>query len=96
MSDYLNDVKSPFQVPSLGLMLKKQPIVAKTRKIHCNTRLMTQWESEILEIMEDNNVPPENIQKVLELIEPKEEPPEMTPDEAEEAIQNFAKGSRYQ
>jgi hypothetical protein len=96
MSDYLNDVKSPFQVPSLGLMLKKQNIVAKTRKIHCNTRLMTQWESEILEIMEDNNVPPENIQKVLELIEPKEDPPEMTPDEAEEAIQNFAKGSRYQ
>lgn len=96
MSDYLNDVKSPFQVPSLGLMLKKQAIVAKTRKIHCNTRLMTQWESEILQIMEDNNVPPENIQKVLELIEPKEEPREMTPDEAEEAIQNFAKGSRYQ
>lgn len=96
MSDYLNDVKSPFQLPSLGINLKRQSIVAKTRKIHCNTRLMTQWESEILEIMEENNVPPENIQKVLELIEPKEEPPEMTPDEAEEAIQNFAKGSRYQ
>lgn len=96
MSDYLNDVKSPFQVPSLGTMLKKQTIVAKTRRISCNTRLMTRWESEILQIMEDNNVPPENIQKVLELIEPKTEPHEMTPDEAEEAIRNFAKGSRYQ
>ena len=43
-------------------------IVAKTRKIKSNTRLLTDWESEILELMEDNGVDEKTIDKVLRLL----------------------------
>lgn len=43
-------------------------IVAKTRKIKSNTRLLTDWESEILELMEDNGVDEKTIDKVLCLL----------------------------
>ncbi len=43
-------------------------IVAKTRKIKSNTRLLTEWESEILELMEDNGVDEKTIDKVLRLL----------------------------
>ena len=41
--------------PTLGKLLDNC-IVAKTRKIKSNTRLLTAWESEILELMEDTGV----------------------------------------
>ena len=41
--------------PTLGKLLDNC-IVAKTRKIKSNTRLLTAWETEILELMEDNGV----------------------------------------
>lgn len=43
-------------------------IVAKTRKIKSNTRLLTAWETEILELTEDNGVDEKTIDKVLRLL----------------------------
>lgn len=42
--------------------------VARTRPIKSESRLLTDWQTEILEIMEENGVPEENIGKVLDLI----------------------------
>lgn len=42
--------------------------VARTRPIKSDARLLTDWQTEILEIMEANGVPEENIGKVLDLI----------------------------
>lgn len=42
--------------------------VARTRPIKSECRLLTDWQTEILEIMEANGVPEENIGKVLDLI----------------------------
>jgi len=52
---------------SLGKLLDSC-IVAKTRKIKSNTRLLTEWETEICDIMEDNGVDEKTIGKVLRLI----------------------------
>ena len=53
--------------PTLGKLLDSC-IVAKTRKIKSNTRLLTVWETEILELMEDNGVDEKTIDKVLRLL----------------------------
>ena len=53
--------------PTLGKLLDNC-IVAKTRKIKSNTRLLTVWETEILELMEDNGVDEKTIDKVLRLL----------------------------
>ena len=53
--------------PTLGKLLDNC-IVAKTRKIKSNTRLLTTWETEILELMEDNGVDEKTIDKVLRLL----------------------------
>ena len=53
--------------PTLGKLLDNCT-VAKTRKIKSNTRLLTEWESEILELMEDNGVDEKTIDKVLRLL----------------------------
>lgn len=53
--------------PTLGKLLDNC-IVAKTRKIKFNTRLLTCWETEILELMEDNGVDEKTIDKVLRLL----------------------------
>lgn len=53
--------------PTLGKLLDNC-IVAKTRKIKSNTRLLTDWETEILELMEDNGVDEKTIDKVLRLL----------------------------
>ena len=53
--------------PSLGKLLDNC-IVAKTRKIKSNTRLLTTWETEILELMEDDGVDEKTIDKVLRLL----------------------------
>ena len=42
--------------------------VARTRLVKSEYRLLTDWQTEILEIMEANGVPDENIGKVLDLI----------------------------
>lgn len=42
--------------------------VARTRPIKSESRLLTDWQTEILEIMEANGVPEENIGKVLDLL----------------------------
>lgn len=42
--------------------------VARTRPIKSDARLLTDWQTEILEIMEANGVPEENIGKVLDLL----------------------------
>ena len=42
--------------------------VARTRPIKSECRLLTVWQTEILEIMEANGVPEENIGKVLDLL----------------------------
>ena len=42
--------------------------VARTRPIKSEARLLTTWQTEILEIMEANGVPEENIGKVLDLL----------------------------
>lgn len=42
--------------------------VARTRPIKSEYRLLTDWQTEILEIMEANGVPEENIGKVLDLL----------------------------
>lgn len=42
--------------------------VARTRPIKSESRLLTGWQTEILEIMEANGVPEENIGKVMDLI----------------------------
>lgn len=46
----------------------KASCVARTRLIKSDARLLTDWQTEILEIMEANGVPEENIGKVLDLI----------------------------
>lgn len=43
-------------------------IHARTRPIKSESRLLTTWQTEILEIMEANGVPEENIGKVLDLL----------------------------
>lgn len=53
--------------PSLNKLLDSC-IVAKTRKIKSNIRLLTAWETEILELMEDNGVDEKTIDKVLRLL----------------------------
>ena len=53
--------------PTLDKLLDSS-IVAKTRKIKSNTRLLTVWETEILELMEDNGVDEKTIDKVLRLL----------------------------
>lgn len=42
--------------------------VARTSPIKSKNRLLTTWQAEILELMEANGVPDENIGKVLGLI----------------------------
>ena len=42
--------------------------VARTRPVKSESRLLTDWQAEILEIMEANGVPEENIGKVLDLL----------------------------
>lgn len=42
--------------------------VGRTRPIKSGSRLLTSWQTEILEIMEENDVPDENIEKVLDLL----------------------------
>ncbi len=42
--------------------------VARTRHIKSESRLLTDWQTEILDIMEENGVPEETISKVMDLL----------------------------
>lgn len=81
MGDSSQSVKGPLNEIHAQLLTKKiheqidnalgnitASCVARTRPIKSDARLLTDWQAEILEIMEANGVPEENIGKVLDLI----------------------------
>lgn len=77
MGDDSQSVKSPLNeiYPRLAVKDTHKAIanimascVGRTRPIKTESRLLTSWQAEILEIMEENDVPDENIEKVLDLL----------------------------
>lgn len=81
MGDSSQSVKGPLNEIHVQLAVKKNheqmekaignitaSCVARTRPIKSECRLLMDWQTEILEIMEANGVPEENIGKVLDLI----------------------------
>ena len=70
----LNDIQAQFAVKDIHIKMDKAignitaSCVARTRPIKSECRLLTYGQTEILEIMEENGVPEENIGKVLDLI----------------------------
>ncbi len=81
MGDSTQSVKGPLSEIHAQLAVKKiheqidkelgnitASCVARTRPIKSESRLLTDWQTEILEIMEANGVPEENIGKVLDLL----------------------------
>jgi hypothetical protein len=49
----------------LSELFAKQSIVAKTRKIYSNCRLLTQYQNEMVEILENMGVPDDNIHEIV-------------------------------
>ena len=81
MGDSAQSVKGPLSEIHAQLAVKKiheqmdkelsnitASCAARTRPIKSESRLLTDWQTEILEIMEVNGVPEENIGKVLDLL----------------------------
>lgn len=81
MGDASQSVKGPLNEIHAQLAVKKihdkmekavgnitASCVARTRPIKSDARLLTDWQTEILEIMEANGVSEENIGKVLDLL----------------------------
>ena len=81
MGDSSQSVKGPLNEIHAQLLTKKiheqidkaignitDSRVARTRPVKSESRLLTDWQTEILEIMEANGVPEENIGKVLDLL----------------------------
>jgi hypothetical protein len=66
----LNDIHARLAVNDIHDKIEKAlgNITARTRPIKSESRLLTTWQTEILEIMEANGVPEENIGKVLDLL----------------------------
>ena len=70
----LNDIHAQLAVKQIHDKMEKaignitSSCVARTRPIKSDARLLTAWQTEILEIMEANGVPEENIGKVLDLL----------------------------
>lgn len=66
----LNEIHARLAVKDIHEQIDKAlgNIVARTRPIKSESRLLTDWQTEILEIMEANGVPEENIGKVLDLL----------------------------
>lgn len=70
----LNDIQARFAVKDIHIKMDNAignitaSCVARTRPIKSECRLLTDWQTEILEIMEENGVPEENIGKVLDLL----------------------------
>ena len=81
MGDASQSVKGPLNEIHVRLAMKNihdkidkaldnitSSCVARARPIKSESRLLTTWQTEILEIMEANGVPEENIGKVLDLL----------------------------
>ena len=70
----LNEIHSRLAVKDIHDKIEKAlgnitaSCVARTIPIKSESRLLTDWQTEILEIMEANGVPEENIGKVLDLL----------------------------
>ena len=66
----LNEIHARLAVKDIHDKIDKAlgNITARTRPIKSESRLLTDWQTEILEIMEANGVPEENIGKVLDLL----------------------------
>ena len=70
----LNEIHAQLAVKEIHDKMEKaignitSSCVARTRPIKSEARLLTDWQTEILEIMEANGVPEENIGKVLDLL----------------------------
>lgn len=66
----LNDIHAQLAVKKMDKAIGNitASCVARTRPIKSESRLLTDWQTEILEIMEANGVPEENIGKVLDLL----------------------------
>lgn len=70
----LNEIHAQLAVKKIHEQMEKAignitaSCVARTRPIKSESRLLTDWQTEILEIMEANGVSEENIGKVLDLL----------------------------
>ena len=70
----LNEIHAQLAVKKIHEQMEKaignitDSRVARTRPVKSESRLLTDWQTEILEIMEANGVPEENIGKVLNLL----------------------------
>ena len=70
----LNDIHARLAVKDIHDKIEKAlgnitaSCVGRTRPIKSESRLLTTWQTEILEIMEANGVPEENIGKVMDLL----------------------------
>ena len=52
-------------IPALAELLSKHKIVAKTRKIRSGYKLLTQYQDEMVEILENMGVPEDNIHEIV-------------------------------
>lgn len=52
-------------IPALAELFAKHSIVAKTRKIRSDYSLLTQYQSEMVEILENMGVPEDNILEIV-------------------------------
>ena len=52
-------------IPILAELFAKQGIVAKTRKIRSGYRMLTQYQDEMVEILENMGVPEDNIHEIV-------------------------------
>lgn len=81
MGEYSQSVKGPLNEIHARLAVKDihdkiekalgnitASCVARTRTIKSESRRLTDWQTEILDIMEDNGVPGETISKVMDLL----------------------------
>lgn len=70
----LNDIHARLAVKDIHDKIEKAvgnitaSCVARTRLVKSESRLLTDWQTEILEIMEANGVPEETISKVMDLL----------------------------
>lgn len=52
-------------IPALAELLSKQRIVAKTRKIRSGYKMLTRYQDEMVEILENMGVPEDNIHEIV-------------------------------
>ena len=52
-------------IPALAELFAKHRIVAKTRKISSSCRMLTRYQDEMIEILENMGVPDDNIHEIV-------------------------------